>query len=63
MNGALKAFTIALFAAPVLAQPYPSKPIRTIMTLGAGGSAEAAARAISQKLTESIGQAVVIEPE
>jgi len=63
MNGALKVFSVALLAAPlaVLAQPYPAKPIRTIMTLGAGGSAEAAARAISQKLTESMGQAVIIE--
>ena len=57
----------ALLAAPLMvplaafAQAYPAKPIRTIMTLGAGGSAEAAARAIAHKLTESMGQAVVIE--
>jgi tripartite-type tricarboxylate transporter receptor subunit TctC len=43
------------------AQAYPAKPIRTIMTLGAGGSAESAARAIGLKLNESMGQPILIE--
>lgn len=59
-NAAQFVLSSALLAAPltIVAQPYPVKPIRTIMTLGAGGSAEAAARAIAHKLTESMGQAV-----
>jgi tripartite-type tricarboxylate transporter receptor subunit TctC len=56
---------VAAIAVPLaaLAQPYPAKPIRTVMTLGAGGSAEAAARAIGLKLTESMGQPILVEAQ
>src|SRR5688500_9087374 len=44
-----------------LAQTYPAKPIRLIVPFAAGGPADAGARAITQKLTETTGIAVVIE--
>ena len=44
-----------------LAQPYPSKPIRIIVPLGAGGATDVVARVIAGKLSERMGQTVVIE--
>jgi tripartite-type tricarboxylate transporter receptor subunit TctC len=43
------------------AETYPGKPIRVIDPYAPGGSTEAQARAIGQKLTEAWGQAVVID--
>ncbi len=43
------------------AQPYPSKPIRVINPFSPGGSSDTLARTIGQRLTERLGQPVVIE--
>lgn len=40
---------------------WPTRPVRWIVPFGAGGTADAAARHISQKLTERWGQQVVVE--
>jgi tripartite-type tricarboxylate transporter receptor subunit TctC len=45
----------------VLAQDYPSRPIRFIVPYPPGGFTDLLARAIGQKLTESWSQAVVVE--
>ncbi len=58
------AFCIAGFlgaAGSVLAQSYPSKPIRFIVAFPAGGPQDVLARAIGQKITERWGQQVVID--
>ncbi|MCC6533968.1 MAG: tripartite tricarboxylate transporter substrate binding protein [Burkholderiales bacterium] len=44
------------------AQPYPSKPVRFIVTYPPGGSSEVSARIIGQQLTEYWGQSVMIDP-
>ena len=49
------------FAAPAAAQPYPNKPIRFLVGFPPGGTNDIVARALGQKLTESLGQSVVIE--
>jgi tripartite-type tricarboxylate transporter receptor subunit TctC len=56
---ALAAF--ACVAAPVSAQPYPSKPVRIIVPFPAGGTADILARILGEKMAESLGQPVVIE--
>lgn len=43
------------------AQPYPVKPIRVIVSTGAGGSADTLTRMFAQKLAERLKQQVVVE--
>ena len=51
----------SLWAAPVAAQNYPSKPIRLIVPYAAGGGNDTLSRAIGQKLTQSLGQPLVVD--
>ena len=44
-----------------LAQNYPNKPIRIIVPAGAGDSCDILTRLIAPKLTERLGQAIVID--
>src|SRR5690348_4536189 len=50
-----------LVAGPVLAQPYPSKPIRLIVPFAAGGGNDNIARLVGKRLSESLGQPLVID--
>jgi tripartite-type tricarboxylate transporter receptor subunit TctC len=43
------------------AQTYPSRPVKLVVPYGVGGSADVYARYIGAKLSESLGQPVVIE--
>lgn len=43
------------------AQPYPSQPIRIIVPYPPGGSSDLAVRAVGAKISESLGQPVVVE--
>src|SRR5262245_45063531 len=51
----------ALGPAPASAQSYPTKPIRVIVPFAAGGAVDVLARLVSAKMSESVGQPVVIE--
>ena len=67
-NRALLKAALAAFAA-VVAQPagaqgvagYPDKPIHLIVGFAAGGGNDLFARLVGQKLSENIGQPVIIE--
>jgi tripartite-type tricarboxylate transporter receptor subunit TctC len=53
---------LALSLAPqAWAQNFPAKPIKIIVPFGAGGVADLTARTVAQKLTQSLGQSVVVE--
>lgn len=57
------AITISLCAASmtVFAQQYPSKPVRLVIPFPPAGATDVLGRALGQKLSESLGQTVVIE--
>jgi len=59
----LAAFTLALAALPLstLAQSWPSKPVKFIVPYAAGGLPDSVARIVAQKLTERMGQSVVVD--
>lgn len=53
---------LLLAVAPaVLAQDYPSKPIRFIVPYAPGGSSDILARLFGQQLFESLGQTIVVD--
>jgi len=57
----LAAIGVALICAPAIAQTYPSKQVRFIVGFPAGGATDVVARAISQHLSEALGQPVVVD--
>lgn len=52
---------LATFASLAFGSDFPNKPIRIIVPYQPGGSTDAMARMIGQKLTERLGQPVVVE--
>ena len=50
-----------LCAAPAWSQAYPTKPIHIVVGFSAGGAIDIVARLIGQKISEDLGQPVVIE--
>ena len=57
------ALAMATLAAlgPAGAQSYPTKPIRVIVPFVAGGAVDMLARLVSAKMSDSIGQPVIVE--
>ena len=53
----------AVVTTPVLAQDalYPNKPIRIVIGLAAGGGIDVITRVVAQKLSEQLGQQVLVE--
>ncbi|MBM3345081.1 MAG: tripartite tricarboxylate transporter substrate binding protein [Betaproteobacteria bacterium] len=43
------------------AQPYPDRPLRIYLSFGPGGGSDIQARLIGQKLTERLGQPVIVD--
>lgn len=49
------------WVAPAMAQEYPSRPIKIILGFAPGGSSDQFTRDLAQRLTERLGQPVVVE--
>jgi tripartite-type tricarboxylate transporter receptor subunit TctC len=57
----LLAIALATPAARAQEAPYPTKPIRMIVGFAAGGGNDILARLIGQKMSDGLGQSIVIE--
>ena len=44
-----------------MAQAYPSRPVKVIVTTGPGGQGDTIARLLAQKLSEALGQTFYVE--
>jgi tripartite-type tricarboxylate transporter receptor subunit TctC len=51
----------AIFPVAAMAQHYPSKPIRIVVPFAAGGAVDVVARALGQRMSEQMGNPVIIE--
>jgi len=60
-RGIVLAALWALWASGVFAQNYPNRPIRLIVPFAAGGGSDFVGRLIGQKLTDQMGQTVVVD--
>lgn len=54
-------WALALVSLSAVAQPYPTKPVRLIVTYPPGGSSDLMARVFGAKLSEIWGQQVIVE--
>lgn len=64
MRSALNAATLAIalaWAAAASAQAYPAKPIRILIGFPPGSTVDILARPIAQRMTEILGQQVVVD--
>ena len=52
---------LLLAAGTAVGQPFPSKPIRMVVAFPPGGPVDVVARLLSPKMSETLGQSIVIE--
>ena len=52
---------LALAATSAFAQTYPAKPIHLVVPFSPGGASDLTARTIAQKMSEGLGQSVVVD--
>jgi tripartite-type tricarboxylate transporter receptor subunit TctC len=53
--------TVATLALCATAQPYPNKPIKAIVPFAAGSATDQIGRAFAAKMSESLGQVIVVD--
>ena len=53
--------TLAVTVLPAAAQQYPARPVRLVLGFAPGGASDTMARTVATRLSENIGQPVVID--
>lgn len=61
MRALLVAFMLAIAPAAALAQAYPAKPVRIIISFPAGGSTDLLARVLAERLQVRFGQSFIVD--
>ncbi|MPZ46524.1 MAG: tripartite tricarboxylate transporter substrate binding protein [Betaproteobacteria bacterium] len=61
LSSTIIAVAIACLAAPATAQDYPSRPLRVIVPLPAGGAVDTVVRSMAHRLMGSIGENVIVD--
>ena len=61
MRGLFACFILAFSSAAAAQTDYPNRPIRLIVTVPPGGAADFIARLVGAKVSESLGQPVLVE--
>src|SRR5689334_2824059 len=60
-SGMIIALLLAALTSAAQAQDYPSRPVHIIVGYSAGGGTDVVARVIGDKLSERLGQPVIVE--
>lgn len=61
MNKLLSCVCLVALSAPIAAQDYPNRPVRLIVPFAPGGGSDFVGRLIGQRLTDQMGQTVVVD--
>jgi tripartite-type tricarboxylate transporter receptor subunit TctC len=61
MHRGIAALVLLVLGFSAGAQPFPNRPIRFAVAFAPGGIADTIARSVAQKMTERVGQPVVVE--
>lgn len=61
LRRAVAAAALMLATGPLAAQTYPTKPIRAIVPFAAGSATDTVARVYAQRMSETLGQPIVVE--
>jgi tripartite-type tricarboxylate transporter receptor subunit TctC len=58
---AVACFSFLIFQSPARCEDYPNRIIKIVQPFAAGGSTDVLARILAQKLTDYLGQPVIVE--
>src|SRR4051812_47503938 len=61
MRTLIAGLALALVTAPAVAQNYPNKPVRILIAQAPGSATDVISRVVGNRLSEALGQPVVIE--
>jgi tripartite-type tricarboxylate transporter receptor subunit TctC len=61
VKGSMLLVAMALLSGNVLAQSYPTKPVRIVVPYTPGGTVDIVARMIGERLTETLGRTFVVD--